>query len=220
MAINPYTLNSLYQKGIIDYVDPELCMGQPVISQYNMQNPYMNTAMSGNLYHNHGTQADSFSFNGNNVYGNETIGSKSSSFSNMFGLGGIGNKSNSTVNMFGTSGVGAKYNSDLLGTGDSSIGANYQGGGENAYGGFADVRNNINGGMAKVQSVYNSTPSILKGIAAVGIGLLGIKMLFRGKSSKAGKKGFLNKLMFWNKQTPAPEPEKKSFWSKLKFWKK
>ena len=219
MAINPYTLNGLYQKGILDYVDPELCAGQPIVSQYNgMSNPYaqnyMNNAMQGNLYQNHGMQKDSFTFNGGG------IGSKSNSFNNMFGQNGVGVYSSSVNNMFGDDKVGSRYQGNAFGTGDTSIGSYYQGGGENSFGGFSDARNSINGGVAKAQAIYNNTPSVIKGIAAVAIGLLGIKMLFKGKGSKTAKKSFLEKIQFW--KNPKPEPkkaEKKSFLSKLKFWK-
>ena len=210
MAVNPYTLNSLYQHGIIDYVDPELCAGQ-VAAPIAMNNPYanyINTAMQGNLYQNYGTQSDSFNYTGNNIYNSGAIGSKSEAFSNM---------------MFGDKSIGTRNNSDVLGMGDPSIGAYYQGGFESAHGGFSDVKNNIYGGAAKATSIYNSVPDWLKGVLAVGIGILGIKMLFKGKGKKGGS--FWSKLnpVNWFKkqpaQQPAPTPVKKSFWSKLKFWK-
>lgn len=212
MAINPYTLNNLYQHGIIDYVDPELCGMQGIVPMNGMMNPYnnyMNSAMQGDLYRNHGMARDSFNFTGSIPYDSTAVGSKSNSFTNM---------------LFGDKSVGTNYQGDILGTGDPSVGAYYQGGFESAHGGFSDVRNNINGGVSKAASVYNNTPAWLKGILAIGVGILGIKMLFRGKGKKAvSKNSFWSKLnpKNWGKPQPQPktQPQKTSFLSKFKFWK-
>lgn len=62
MAINPYTLNNLYNQGILDYAPYDLCNGGINVNSLDgMQNPYLNAAMQGNLYRNSNI-SDSFGF--------------------------------------------------------------------------------------------------------------------------------------------------------------
>lgn len=61
MTVNPYTLNHLYSQGILDYVPYDLCpAAQNVPIMYGFQNPYLNTAMQGNLYKNSTEANDTF----------------------------------------------------------------------------------------------------------------------------------------------------------------
>lgn len=230
MAINPYTLNGLYQKGILDYVDPDLCVGMAAAPMSSMQNPYanlkaqsyMNNAMQGNLYKSHGSQGDSFTFNGgNNPYAYQGVGSASNSFTNMFGQTGVGTNYQGSALGFGDPSVGSQATIGIASSfGDPTVGGYYQGGGENAYGGFGDLKNNVSGGMAKATALYNNTPPLLKGLAAIGIGILGVKMLFRGKGKKGGFLSKLNPLNWLSKtKHSVVKPVKTSIWSKLKFWK-
>ena len=187
MAINPYTLNGLYQKGIIDYVDPELCMGAVASPMQGMVNPYanikaetyLNNAMQGQMYHNHGSMQDMFvsSGAGQNIYNPVEIGSKSSVGSSMFGAQGIG--VNSSLGMASS-------------FGDPSVGRYYQNGFEQSMGGLTDVRNNVMGTASKAQSIYNSTPDWIKGVLAIGIGAFAIKKCFSGMFSKSASKAAKN----------------------------
>jgi hypothetical protein len=191
MAVNPYTLNGLFQKGIIDYVDPELSMGAVASPMQGMVNPYanikaetyLNNAMQGQMYHNHGNVSDSFtstgSFNnaGQNIYNQTEIGSNSTVGSSMFGAQGIGSKS--------TLGIASSF-------GAPSIGAQYQGSFEQSMGGLSDVKNGVYSTTAKAENLYNSTPDWLKGILAVGIGIFAIKKCFSGMFSKSASKASTN----------------------------
>ena len=58
MAINPYTLNKLYQNGILDYVPTELLMGTPMGTFTPMSNPYIDMAKQGGLYQNYEMRKD------------------------------------------------------------------------------------------------------------------------------------------------------------------
>ena len=74
MAINPYTLNNLYNYGILDYAPYELCNGGVNVSSMNgMQNPYLSNAMQGTLFQQYGSQADSFTMNNGNPFTMESI---------------------------------------------------------------------------------------------------------------------------------------------------
>ena len=64
MSVSPYTLQNLYDKGILDYVPMELANSTNVSSLTGMQNPYLNMAAQGNLYQNYGMQQDCFSYMG------------------------------------------------------------------------------------------------------------------------------------------------------------
>lgn len=186
MAVNPYTLNGLYQKGIIDYVDPELTVGMAASPMQGMVNPYanikaneyLNSAMQGQMYHNHGSAQDSFVSNhGQNIYNSGAIGSNSTVGSSMFGAQGIGTNS--------SAGVASSF-------GDPTVGKYYSGGFEQSMGGLTDVKNGIYSTSAKAQNLYNSTPDWLKGIIAVGIGAFAIKKCFSGMFSKSASKAANN----------------------------
>lgn len=50
MSVSPYTLEGLYNKGVLDYVPYELCNGTNVSSLNAAQNPYLDMAKQGGLY--------------------------------------------------------------------------------------------------------------------------------------------------------------------------
>ena len=100
MTIDPFTLNNLYGQGIIDYVPYDL--GITPSASYGMQNPYLQSAMQGQLYRTQGTVNDSFVKSaGMNGFGEQNIGHTASGGLNGFGEQGIGGESNAGVNGFG-----------------------------------------------------------------------------------------------------------------------
>ena len=130
MAINAYTLNHLYQNGILDYVPADLLMPTPIGTMIPMSNPYLDMAKQGNLYQTHGCTTDSFhssytpAYTPNNYqsvstgsnYG-ATIGNynQSSSYnyngydSAVYGSAQIGSKSNAGgLNSFRGYGIGCQ----------------------------------------------------------------------------------------------------------------
>ena len=222
MALNPYTLNHLYEKGILDYVPTELMMGAPMGTMSVMNNPYLDMAKQGGLYQNHGAAVDSFhsSFTpaytpqypqnvsaGSNYgyrYNSNTSGIggyNQNSISSSFGMNGvIGSQSNAGItNTFSGYGVGVNNQNGILNSlgGGNSVGSQSNAGGLGTFGGFTDVENNINSGVNKVNSFVDRTPKFILGIAATAIGIIGLRALF-----KRGKK-------------PVKTGETNSFWSKL-----
>ena len=61
--VSLYSLQNLYNQGILYYVPTELASGPNVSSLNGMQNPYLNMAAQGNLYQTAGMTPDSFSHN-------------------------------------------------------------------------------------------------------------------------------------------------------------
>ena len=222
MSVSPYTLNSLYQNGILDFVPQDLCYPLPA-GNMNMQNPYLNAAMQGNLYQQYGNGSDSFTrTNFQGGYYDAQIGSQSNAMQNaisggvsgygaqnsngigsMFGFNGIGSQSNAGVSMFGETGIGGQSNINM----------------QNTYGGFSDVKNNLAKGFNQASGVVSSTPTAIKGLFAAGLVTLALFGLFRGKGSKKNAKNFWSKFnpANWLKK-PAPEPKKTGFLTKVKNW--
>ena len=170
MAVNPYTLNTLYNYGILDYAPYELCNNGVNVSAMNgIQNPYLNTAMQGSLYQQYGNQADSFT---------RKIGTQSNTGINAFGLEGIGGQGNAGMNAFGVEGIGSQAPSQV-----------------NAWGGFSDAGKNISNGVAGTASFIDRIPSPVKGIAAAALMIGSVALIFRGKKKPpAENSGFLSKL--------------------------
>lgn len=215
MAINPYTLNHLYQNGILDYVPTDLMMGTPVGSVLTpMNNPYMNMAQQGALYQNYGA-ADSFHSSYTPGYAPNNYQSVSTPANYHVGLNNyngynngmvqIGAKSNAGgLNTFNGYGIGAYNNNGIANSfgEDGSIGSRSNTGGLNTFGGFSDVQNNINGGVNKVSSFINNTPKIILGLLAGTIGVIGIAALFKRGKKPAKTGGAGNNTSFWSKLNP------------------
>lgn len=206
MALNPYTLNHLYEKGILDYVPTDLGITVPV--NYSTANPYMNMATQGALYQNAINGTDTFTL-GSNVNYNGGYTSQIGSMSNAGGLNsfignGIGTNNNSSIlNSFGFNpNIGTNSNAGVsnsfIGNG---IGQNYNGGGLKIFGGFGDTQNGIQSGLYKTAAIINNTPKLILGLIAGGIGALGIMAAFkRGKKPpKVSNSSFLSKLNILNR---------------------
>ncbi len=111
MSVSPYTLNNLYNQGILDYAPYDLAGGVNVSALNGITNPYMNMAMSGAMYQNYGMYGDAFtpmnyaigqfSNTGMNSYGQNGIGDFSQAGMNAYGLQGIGTHSNAGMNAYG-----------------------------------------------------------------------------------------------------------------------
>lgn len=157
-GLNPYTMNNLYNQGIIDYVP--LDTASPFLHTGGV-NPYLSSAMSGAMYQNWGNSNDTFSSN-RLPYGTEPIGSCSRAGLNGFSLDGTGTYSRAGLNGFGEEGVGVNCNAGM-----------------NAFGGgFGTAGQNI---TAKISSIPSVVKGLISGIVLTGTALL----LFRkGKVKK------------------------------------
>ena len=217
MALNPYTLYHLYEKGILDCVPGDLATGIPAVPAVMPTNPYLEMAQQGGLYQNYGMQNDTFI---HSPYSAKTVtpipsqvqtgAAARSGITDMFNGYGIGSgNSNSTADIFGFgSGVGTYSQTGGMNTFNGvGIGTNNTAGNTDIFGGFSDTQNRITDGYYKTKSFIDRTPKLILGIIAATIGILGIKHAFKG-----GK--------FWKKKTPDVS-ENKSFLSKInpKNWK-
>ena len=209
MAINPYTLNGLYEKGIIDYVPFELLTPTPVGVQ-TMTNPYLNLAKQGSLYSQYGS-GDSYSFSagntgaldntnigsqsaaGTNAYGLAGIGFQSNTGINAYGLQGIGSQSNAGFNAYGVQGIGSQSNAGMNAYGTQGIGSHSASANGNAWGGITDAKNSISNGFNAAASVYERTPGFIKGaVSLLIIGGTAYHLLKRGKKSAGSALSKLN----------------------------
>ena len=195
--VSLYSLQNLYNQGILDYVPAELASSQNVSSLAGMRNPYLNMAAQGNLYQTAGMTPDSFSYSGTNLgFQDGTAGHLNAGY-----VGGSYN------NGFANAGLNA------LGGINGSIGMNNSQAGMNGFGGVSGNiltnnspagRNGFGGGFGKLGQTVANTPNIIKGLIAGGI-IIGTTMLCLKKGKKAPAK---------------VQPQNTSFLSKLKFWKK
>lgn len=217
MALNPYTLNHLYEKGILDYVPTELMMGTPVGTMTPMNNPYLDMAKQGGLYQSHGASTDSFHSDYTPAYTpqytqNVSSGSNYGAYSNSNMYNGnykqqntvmLGSRSNAGgMNSFNGYGIGSN-NQNTIGAAfgeNGTIGSQSNTGGINTFGGFADTQNNITSGFNKAVTVIDRTPKLLLGLAAGAIGLIGIASLF--KRGKKPPKTTNPHTSFWSKLNP------------------
>ncbi len=181
--MNQYTLQNLYNKGIIDYVPLELTAPTPAGGMTPMRNPYLDMAAQAGLYRNYGAGGDSFSYSGNNYAGNYSnqTGSQSNSFSNMFGLNGVGKNYTGGTGMYGNQGIGGNYTGGTGMNGSQGIGAQSQAGGVNMFGGFNDVQKTFSNGLQNGAAWYANTPNIIKGLIATALIIGGLAACFRGK---------------------------------------
>ena len=200
MALNPYTLYHLYEKGILDYVPTDLMYGTPVAPMTSMANPYLDMAQMGDLYQSYGMYNDTFQMNGgvqspyasqqaNPVSGPTPIGALSQA-------GGM--------NMFNGVGIGAYSQAGGINTFNGvGIGGQSQTGGMNTFGGFSNVQNGLANGYNKTMSVIDRTPKFVLGLTAAAIGIIGLKHAFKG-GKIFGKKGknSVKAESFWSKLNP------------------
>lgn len=193
--VSLYSLQNLYNQGILDYVPTELASGPNVSSLNGMQNPYLNMAAQGNLYQTAGMTPDSFSHSGAN------LGFQDGGHANAGYIGG----------QAGNGFYGAGMNA--FGGVNGNLGFNNPQAGLNGFGGVngnvltnnsqAGI-NGFGGGFGKLGQAVSNTPSMIKGLIAGGI-IIGTTMLCLKKGKKAPVKvqhqnsGFLSKLKFWKK---------------------
>lgn len=169
MAVSPYTMNNLYAQGILDYTPYDLC-GVPNVSSYaSFCNPYMQSAMQGNLYRNYGASNDSFI---------------KSTGMNGFGIQGVGAASNAGMNGFGIQGVG-EY---------SQAGINGFGGGFGTLG--QDVSNGIEKTVSSFEKAPTFLKGLVAGGIIIGSLALCLKTK---KKPNTNTGSFLSKLKFWKK---------------------
>ena len=213
MALNPYTLNHLYEKGILEYVPTDLGVNIPLSPLAAMSNPYMDMAMQGGLYQGAINSTDTFTPMNN--YGVQPIAGTYNGIGSMSNTGvmntflgnGVGVQNNSSIsNTFGfNSNIGSNSNAGFYNsfTGNS-VGEQHPGGGMNILGGFTDTKNNIKSGFYKTAAVVNNTPKVVLGLLASAIGAGGIMLAFkRGKKPpKTQNTSFLSKLnpLNWRKK--------------------
>jgi len=199
MALNPYTLNHLYEKGILEYVPTDLGISIPLAPMQPMSNPYLDLAIQGNLYQNSVSGTDTFTSLNNNI-STQSINNNYNGIGSMSNAGGInsfigngiGAQNNSSIpNNFGFNNTIGKnsnagfYNS-FMGNG---VGEQHRGeGGIKVLGNFSDVENGLKGGINKGAAIINNTPKVLLGLLAGAIGTIGIMSAFK-KGKKPPKTG-------------------------------
>ena len=226
MAINPYTLQGLYNKGILDYVPTDLVDGAQVSALNGMTNPYaggisadqyMKSAMQGNLYQAHGNMSDSFTRSTGVLPGYEAYAQSQ----------GIGSKSTvGTASFFGSNDIGSNSQigiNSIYGNGQG-IGVNSPMGISNQFGGIPDVGGEIANGTAKAYNIASKVPNIAWGILGLGAMCFALKKVF---TRKKPKEGFFKRAKNWiNEHNPFSNKKKvekkevaKSWKERLKFWK-
>ena len=177
MALNPYTLYHLYEKGILEYVPVDLMGGTPVAPMMPVTNPYLDMAQNGDLYQNYGMNNDTFTYNqgiqspytnqpSNPIPAHTTIGVASQAGGlNTFNGVGIGGYSQAGgMNTF--NGVG--------------IGGQNQNGSMDILGGVGTVGNGLANGYNRTISAIDRVPRFILGLAAAAIGIIGLKHAFKG----------------------------------------
>lgn len=216
MTVNPYTLNSLYTQGIIDYVPYDLCMGMPMTQSGMMetmglntmpmgginpmsagtamgiQNPYGTFAMNGSQYLDSAMKGEMYGYYGNS---NDTFVHSSSSNSQQV-------KSSGLKEMLGMgNGVGRDYNFGNavygVGTGkdvDFERMANDRDG--------QNLRMSIMEGASEAkESVMNSHPVVKGLLATAGVAVtlvLAIKGLKKKPAEEVVEKtGVFTKIKNW-----------------------
>ncbi len=204
MAINPYTLANLCDKGILNSADIAM-LNAPTVPFMPVGNQYLNMAMQGNLYRNYGMSNDSFHSGYTPAYtATYPQGMPAGGYSGI--PAEIGSRSNvGGFNAFNGYGVGIYNNNNLLKNfgEDGVTGSQCVNGGLNAFGGFSDTQNNISSGFNKTASLFGRIPKEVWGLVAGIIGVTGIVLAI-----KRGKKPV------------EMVKEDSNFFSKLKFWKK
>ena len=174
MAVNPYTLNHLYQNGILDYVPTDLCSGVNVSALTPAMNPYMQNAMQGELYQNYTVGDDKYtpSVNLNNPENQSQAG---------WGMPGVGVNSRAGVNSFGMPDVGSSSNAHLNALGINDFG-----------------ENNSSDSTKRSSGII---PTMALGLLSVGI--LGGTLMYCLRKGKNASVNFGNKLLdklkFWKK---------------------
>ena len=192
MALNPYTLNHLYEKGILEYVPTDLGVNIPMGTLNTPTNPYFDMAKQGGLYQSAINGNDTFTHGVNNfvAYGANGANITTPQIGSQSNTGGL--------NTFLGYNVGTQSNNttaNTLGFGNG-IGEQYQGGGLNIFGGFTDTQNGIRNGFNKTAQIINNTPRFILGLLAGAIGIGGIMMAFKKgkKPAKTPHTSFLSKL--------------------------
>lgn len=196
--VSLYSLQNLYNQGILDYVPAELASAPNVSSLAGMQNPYLNMAMQGNLYQSAGMAPDSFS------YANAGINAITQD----------GTAGHANAGYVGGNAGGGYYTAGLNGFGgvNGNVGFNNPQAGINGLGGVngnvltnnsqAGI-NGFGGGFGKLGQAISNTPNSIKGLLAAG--------LIIGTAALCLKRG---------KKPPVKQSQSSNFFSKLKFWKK
>lgn len=196
--VSLYSLQNLYNQGILDYVPVELASAPNVSSLAGMQNPYLNMAMQGNLYQSAGMAPDSFS------YANAGINAITQD----------GTAGHANAGYVGGNAGGGYYTAGLNGFGgvNGNVGFNNPQAGINGLGGVngnvltnnsqAGI-NGFGGGFGKLGQAISNTPNSIKGLLAAG--------LIIGTAALCLKRG---------KKPPVKQSQTSNFFSKLKFWKK
>ena len=192
--------------------------GTPVAPLTSAANPYMNMAMQGDLYQNHGMYGDSFQMSdvqspyvqNYQTYGNVDVNTQIASKSKAGGLNtfngyGVGTKNtNSLARILGFNGIGHKSNAGGLNTFNGyGVGTKSLADRKNIFGEYTDSQNPFEAGINKTASVISGTPKLILGLAAGIIGFIGLRSAVKG-------------LKFWGKaKTKAKTKTHHSFMSKL-----
>ena len=215
--VSLYSLQNLYNQGILDYVPAELASAPNVSSLAGMQNPYLNMAMQGNLYQSAGMAPDSFSYTNAGI--NAITQDGTAGHANAGYVGGNAGGGYYTAGLNGFGGINGNYGfnnpqAGMNGFGgvNGNVGFNNPQAGINGLGGVngnvltnnsqAGI-NGFGGGFGKLGQAISNTPNSIKGLLAAG--------LIIGTAALCLKRG---------KKPPVKQPQTSNFFSKLKFWEK
>ena len=186
MALNPYTLYSLYDKGILEYVPTDLAGGTPMGAMMPMSNPYLDMAQQGGLYQNHGMSCDSFQITSPyaNIQGS-TTGITQVQPGALTNTGVVNSFLGNNVGVYSQAGVANSFGFN------GTIGSQTNAGIANSFG----IQSSISNGVNKTMSIIDRTPKFVLGLVAGAIGLTAIvKGLKHGKKPKTTS--------FWSKLNP------------------
>jgi len=204
MAVNPYTLAHLCDKGILNQADIAM-LNTSTMPLVPMGNQYLNMAMGGNLYQNYGMAYDTFHScyapTSQPLYPNATTSG---------GYNGIpaeiGSLSNTGgFNAFNGYGTGLYNQNNLIkGFGEDGITGSKAGiQGFSAFKGCDNTQNNLSNNFNKTASVLGKIPKEVWGVFAGTIGIIGIILALKKRKTveiSVEKSGFLSKLKSWIKK--------------------
>lgn len=184
MSVSPYTLEGLYNKGVLDYVPYELCNGANVSSLNVVQNPYLDMAKQGGLYQDYST--DNFQYQNvqNNGYADNNIYSNQGN-AGMNSIGTLG-FNQSVMNASGINPLGTNPNSP-----NGTLGSDSR----EAF--MNSMQEGIMGekvGKKEKSKSFN----LIKGLIAGGIIIGTTYLCLKGKKQPSSG-NFLSKLKFWKK---------------------
>lgn len=185
MSVSPYTLESLYNKGVLDYVPYELSNDNTNVSSLNGNNPYLDMAKQGGLYQDYNT--DNFQYQ--NTSNNQLIGENNNMYSSQYqantniqtGINPTSMNSSDANSLHGT--LNSQNDSNTLNSDSREAFMNTM------QEGILEPK------VGKKEKSYN----LIKGLITGGIIIGTVCLCLKKGKQQATSKNFLSKLKFWKK---------------------